>query len=143
MHHAADMIRTNPATTVLAPDLLAECIAACAACAQSNVACADACLGEADPSALARCIRLNLDCGDVCTATERVLSRQQQPDVELLRKQLEACLRACVVCAEECEEHQSTHEHCRVCAEACRQTEEVCQRTLQGMPTAPAAQPRH
>jgi hypothetical protein len=44
--------------------------------------CADACLGEEKVEMLRRCIRLNLDCADVCNATGRMLSRQQEPDLE-------------------------------------------------------------
>ena len=33
---------------------------------------------------------------------------------------------ACRLCAQECDDHASRHEHCRVCAEACRACERAC-----------------
>ena len=75
---------------------------------------------------LARCIRLNLDCADACAATGRIVARQTEPELALVRAALEACAAACRACAEECERHAAHHEHCRVCAEECRRCEEAC-----------------
>jgi hypothetical protein len=126
MHSIEQMTKTNPQPPAFEVDQLTRCIEACFDCAQSCTACADACLGESDPRMLARCIRLNLDCADVCTTTGKMLSRQQHPDLELLRQQLAICALACRVCAEECERHASAHEHCRVCMESCRRCEAAC-----------------
>lgn len=130
MQQTSEMLNANPSRAVIEVDLLAQCIEACTACSQMNLACADACLGEPEPQALSRCIRLNLDCADVCTVTGRVVSRQHKPETYLLRKQLEACVFACQICASECELHQREHEHCRMCAEQCRRTERTCQQML-------------
>lgn len=46
---------------------------------------------------------------------------------------LEACAQACKLCRDECEQHASHHEHCRVCAEACRCCEEACNSVLSGL----------
>lgn len=126
----SEMISASPNSAVMPIDRLAECIEACIACAQVNLACADACLGEPDPHTLTRCVRLNLDCADICTVTGRVVSRQHKPELYLLRKQLESCVFACQICASECELHQREHEHCRMCAEQCRRTERSCQQML-------------
>jgi len=109
---------------------LAECIAACLECAQACVACADACLAEKQVMDLRRCIRLNQDCADICEVTARVLSRLSEPDVGILRSQLEACALGCATCGAECHRHGNHHEHCKVCSEVCRRCEEVCRRML-------------
>jgi hypothetical protein len=123
--HTSQMIETNPAQAVLAAPQLSACIEACFDCAQACAACADACLGEQDIAMLRRCIRLNQDCADICIATGRILSRQQQPDLRILGRQIHSCLLACELCAEECAKHH--HEHCRVCADACRACAKACQ----------------
>lgn len=135
--HTAKMIQTNPSAVAFDAQRLASCIEACFDCAQACVACADACLGEAQLDLLRRCIRLNLDCRDICTATGSVLSRQQQPELELLSRQLEACVLICAACAQECEKHAAMHEHCRVCAEACRACERACEQALATTRTQP------
>lgn len=138
MHVIEQMTKTNPQAPAFDESALMHCIEECVACAQSCTACADACTGEADPKTLARCIRLNLDCADVCATTGRMLSRQQQPDTELIRQQVELCALACRICADECARHASMHEHCRVCMEACRRCESACKAL--GTSTAPRAQ---
>jgi hypothetical protein len=40
--------------------------------------------------------------------------------------QLHACVVACQACADECEQHGSQMDHCRICAEACRHCQERC-----------------
>ena len=137
--HTSKMIETNPAEAILAKDRLSACIEACFDCAQACAACADACLGEENIAMLMRCIRLNQDCGDICIATGTILSRQQQPDARLLRSQLDTCLLACQVCADECAKHASKHEHCRVCADACRTCATACQDAIGAFGPAPQA----
>ena len=128
--HVSEMLDTSPAKSVLPNDTLVKCIEACFDCAQSCIACADACLSEQSIDMLRRCIRLNQDCADICTATGRVLSRQQGAEPRLIRAQLEACLAACQVCGDECSTHANKHEHCRVCMEACRVCAKACQDIL-------------
>ena len=134
MNHVQSMLDTHPRGTQMDRSALVECIQACFDCAQTCTACADACLGEKEHlQHLVRCIRLNLDCADVCDTTGRVLSRQTEPNPDVLRAQLQACALACRACGEECERHARDMgmEHCRVCAESCRRCEEACNRLLQ------------
>jgi Domain of Unknown Function (DUF326) len=121
-----EMLRTHPSS---AADIetLARCVEEGFACAQSCTACADACLGEPDVADLTRCIRLNLDCADICETTGKIVSRQTEPQPELMRSMIETCVVACIRCGEECERHAEHHEHCRVCAEACRRCAQACQ----------------
>ena len=130
MPHAHDMLMAHPRRLRIDPAALAECIEACFDCAQMCMACADACLGEPDVQTLIHCIRLNLDCDDVCDLTGRLLSRQTEPDWNVLRAQLQACVAACRACAIECERHAAHHEHCQLCARACRRCEAACARVL-------------
>lgn len=131
MHHTVtEMLRTTPKGPFIPGDALPNCIDACFDCAQTCGACADACVGEDMVKMLAKCIRLNLDCGNICESTGHLLSRQQQPDLELLRGAIELCALACRKCAEECERHADKHEHCRICAAACRNCMQACQQLL-------------
>jgi hypothetical protein len=125
MHHVTKMLETHPQST--ANEALARCIEHCLACAFACTSCADACLAEEHVQELVRCIQLDLACADVCEATGRVLTRQTSSERRLARSILEACARACRMCAEECERHADHHEHCRVCAEACRRCEQACE----------------
>ena len=133
-----EMLQTHPnPASVFDLNALAECIDACFGCENSCTSCADACLGEGEHTAhLVHCIRLNLDCADVCAATGRVLSRLTQPDQNLMRAQLQACLAACQACGAECERHVRDMDmrHCAVCAQSCRRCEEACQALLSAMP---------
>jgi len=136
MQNLEQMISNTPNRPKSEAKGLAACVEACVACELACTACADACLGEAMVAELRRCIRLNLDCADLCAATARIVSRSFEPDLELLRTQLEVCARACATCGAECNRHAGKHEHCRVCAEFCRQCEEQCRRTIDALPRA-------
>lgn len=114
-------------------DALTECIAACFDCAQVCTSCADACLAEDMVADLRTCIRTDLDCADICTTTGRVLSRAAGLDVVLVRSLLEACRTACRACGDDCAEHASMHDHCRVCADACRRCEQACSALLDSL----------
>ena len=131
MTHAQQMLQTHPSAEGVGASALVECIEACFDCAQRCTACADACLGEDDPKSLSRCIRLNLDCADVCAATGSILSRRTAFEPEMARAALQACAQTCRLCGEECEQHASHHEHCKICAEACRRCEQACEALLQ------------
>ena len=120
-----EMLKTHPRRLLLDEQSVRPFLEMVTECAQTCTACADACLGEQDVQSLVRCIRLNLDCADICTATARLFSRQTESDPVVLRAQLEACQAACRACAEECERHASHHEHCLVCGESCRDTEQL------------------
>ncbi|MEW6421212.1 MAG: four-helix bundle copper-binding protein [Deinococcota bacterium] len=128
------MLHTHPDPAIgLDLNALAECIDACFECEQVCTACADACLGEREHlTHLIHCIRLNLDCADVCGAAGRVLSRLTQPDRNVLRAQLQACVAACKACGDECEQHGRgmNMQHCAACAQSCRRCEQACQNLL-------------
>lgn len=124
------MLRTHPQPMNPDTDVLTRAVDAAFECAQVCTSCADACLAEGMVAELRYCIRLNLDCADICNTTGRVLSRQTEPDMSLLRAQLEACVWACKSCGDECEKHAQMHEHCRVCSQSCRRCEEACNQLL-------------
>jgi hypothetical protein len=124
--HPGDLARVDRA-------LLAACIQACATCAQVCTSCADACLADETVAHLRGCIRTDLDCADWCEATARILARQTETDLGLLRAALEACATACRICGEECGQHADMHEHCRISAEACRACEEACNQLLNSL----------
>ena len=129
--HMRQMLETHPRPSQSGDQAaLLACIEACFDCAQTCTSCADACLGEDMVQLLVRCIRLNLDCADVCDTTGRILARQTEMDLQLVRAQLQACAEACRVCGEECARHADMHRHCAVCAESCRRCEQACNRLL-------------
>jgi Domain of Unknown Function (DUF326) len=128
-----DIIERHPRPVILNRDLLFRCIDDCFDCSATCTACADACLGEPDVLDLTRCIRLNLDCAGICDSVGRVLSRQTEMDLSVVRAALEACIVVCGECAEECERHAAHHDHCRVCAEVCRRCEQSCRDLLASM----------
>ena len=133
-----EMISTHADSLAIDQSALTECIEACFECAQACTACADACLAEDMVADLRHCIRTDLDCADICETTGKVLSRQTQPNLELIRAQVRACRTACRTCGEECRSHADMHEHCRVCGEACRNCEEACDRLLSALEDATA-----
>lgn len=133
MSNARAMLDSSPGTTPVDAGLVVRCIDACFECEQTCTACADACVGEKNQLEMVRCIRLDLACADVCAATGRILSRELSGDPGMGPTILEACVKACGICAEECERHAGDMEHCRVCAEACRRCEEACKELLEGL----------
>jgi hypothetical protein len=131
MANAAAMIKTYPKSVNVDQGLLAAAIEEALSCFQTCTACADACLSEDMVADLTKCIRTNLDCATTCAATVEVLSRHTGYDANITRGQLEACIAACKACGDECSQHASMHEHCKVCADACRSCEQACQQLLQ------------
>lgn len=95
-------------------------------CALMCTSCADAC--SAEDLDMRQCIRTCSDCADICTATAHVAVRRTGQNIEMLRAQMEACVRACEICAAECEKHQ--HEHCELCATMCRECADDCRKAL-------------
>jgi hypothetical protein len=120
------VIASHPRPTSLDRDVLLRCIDECFDCAATCTSCADACLGEPDVTELVRCVRLCLDCADACDTTGRIVTRQTEPDLGVVRAGVEACATACRVCGDECERHAAHHEHCRISAEVCRRCERAC-----------------
>jgi hypothetical protein len=128
-----EMLQSSPLTPIAETHALAECVRLCGLCAVSCGACADACLAEEMVESLRRCIRLNLDCADICDATQRVLARQLQPDLDVLRRQIDLCAAICKSCGDECQHHANMHEHCRICMQACRDCQAACENLLAAM----------
>ncbi|MDQ3946448.1 MAG: four-helix bundle copper-binding protein [Actinomycetota bacterium] len=141
MTYTAQMLDTYPAQINMDTKHLAEAIDRLIACSQACTACADACLSEG-PEALprlTRCIRDNLDCADICDTTARVLSRHTGYDANLTRAQVQAAVQALKTCGDSCAEHRDAHEHCRVCEQACRDTEQVVNAVLPQLQPSGAA----
>lgn len=130
MSETKDVVRAHTSRYAVKDDHLVAVIDVASACAQVCMMCADACIAEEMVADLRRCIRLDLDCADVCSVTARMLSRQTEPNVALMRAQLEVCVQACRLCGDECASHAEMHEHCRLCSESCRRCEEACIRLL-------------
>jgi hypothetical protein len=129
------VLSSHPRAGDIAP--LARAIQANLACAAACAACADACLTEPDVANLVDCIRRDLDCVDLCTATARVLTRNVSGPGDVARALLEACVLACVECADVCEKHGGHGmEHCAACARACRECEAACRAVLSEMTVA-------
>lgn len=95
-------------------------------CSLFCTSCADACLAE--DMDMQQCVRVCSDCADVCAATARLAVRRSGQDIGMLRAQLEICIRACELCAGECEGHD--HEHCKLCAQMCRECAGDCRDVL-------------
>jgi hypothetical protein len=125
-----DVINTHPQPTSIDRDALLRCIEDCLDCSASCTSCADADLAESDVREMVRCIRLCLDCADACDATARIVTRQTEPDLRVLRGMVEACAVACLASGDECERHAAHHEHCRICTEVCRRCEQSCKDLL-------------
>jgi hypothetical protein len=134
MTDARQMLDAAPAKSPLAADDLAAAIDACLNCLQTCVACADADLFEDDVAAMAVCIALCQTCADLCDTTARVLSRPSQWDSLVVRPLLEACVRSCTTCGEECARHAQHHRHCAICADACRACVQACGKLLSSGP---------
>jgi hypothetical protein len=121
-----EVIDHHPREIALDRELLLRCIDDCFDCAATCTSCADADLGEPDVREMVRCIRLCLDCADLCTAVGKIVTRQTEIDLGVVRAAVDACAVACRACADECERHAAHHEHCRICAAVCRRCEQSC-----------------
>jgi hypothetical protein len=130
MAHAREMLDTHPTGPGFPAGDLAAAIEACFDCAQTCTACADASLGEPDVAEMRRSITSCLNCSDLCTAVGNVLSRQTDYDHLITQRALEACVRACIDCAAECDKHAAHHKHCAICAEVCRACAAACTKLL-------------
>ncbi|GAA5050005.1 hypothetical protein HNP84_004162 [Thermocatellispora tengchongensis] len=143
MTYAQQMLDAYPAEINLDRGRLASVIDALSTCAQACTACADACLSERaeELPSLTRCIRDNLDCAEICATTGAVLSRHTGYDARLTVAQVEAAIQATRTCGDSCAEHADRHEHCRVCAQACRETENALKQLLPELQPAGATGP--
>jgi hypothetical protein len=95
-------------------------------CSNMCTSCADAC--SAESMDMRQCIRVCSDCADICDATAKISVRRTGRNAEMLRAMLETCVRACELCASECERH--SHDHCRLCAEMCHECAGDCRTAL-------------
>ena len=128
-----EILATHPKPNSLDREAVVRCIEECLNCTATCTSCADACLAEEDVKEQLRCIRLCLDCADVCTTTARVVIRQTETDLGVVRATVEACASACRASGAECERHAAHHEHCRICTGACRDCEQACESLLATM----------
>jgi len=125
------MLDAAPGPIPLGAEGVAAAIDACLNAMQTCTSCADSSLGEKDIAELRRCIALELECADVCGVTARTLSRPLQSDHYVVHRLLQACVRVCASCAEECARHAEHHRHCAICAKACRACERACAELLE------------
>lgn len=130
MTNTREMLEASPGGVPLGVDEVAGAIDACLNCLQACTSCADADLAETDVDELRVCIALCLNCADVCDLTARLLSRPAQSDHVVVHRVLQACVRECALCAEECARHAQHHRHCAICAKACRACEAACRALL-------------
>jgi Domain of Unknown Function (DUF326) len=131
MTDTREMLDASPTGVPLGVGDVAAAIDACLNCAQSCTSCAAADVAEPDVAEMRACISLCLDCADVCELVARILSRPAQSDDVVLHRLLQACLRQCTLCAEECARHARHHRHCAICAKACRACELACRALLE------------
>jgi hypothetical protein len=130
MHNIKDMFDKHPNRSGFNIQSLEECFRACFNCADYCTICADAALEDDHNDGLKRCVRLTLDCADVCEATGKLLLRATSGEWDVISYQLEACEKACTVCAEECYEQAEMHPYCRLTAEMCKTCSSRCKDML-------------
>jgi hypothetical protein len=130
-----EMVATHPDVRGSVNRALIAAIDAAYSCAQTCTSCADACMAERMVTDLRQCIRFNLDCADVCLATATLANRRTGSNEDVIRKMLDACATACLMCGAECQKHAGMHEHCRVCAESCQRCEAACRAALASIQT--------
>jgi hypothetical protein len=114
-----DMLEASPVGVPADVDTVAAAIDACLECLQSCTACADEDLAEPDIDELRTCIARCLNCAEVCDVTARLLSRPAHWDLPVIRHLLQACVRVCTICSEECARHAHHHRHCAICQRVC------------------------
>jgi hypothetical protein len=130
MTDTREMLDASPSGVPLGVAEVAAAIDACLNCVQSCTSCADADLVEPDVAEMRACIALCRDCADVCDLVARILSRPAQSDDVVVHRLLQACVRECAICTEECARHAEHHRHCATCATACRACEVACKALL-------------
>ena len=130
MSYARQMLSAYPDQSRIDAGVLAGAIDALSDCIQACTADVDADLAESDLADMVKCIRLCLHCTDVCAATLGVVSRPTEYDANVTRPLVEACVAICKSCGDECERHAEMHAHCRLCGDACRRCEQACQKLL-------------
>ena len=124
------IMRNHPQTVGLDTRVLEQGVTACLDCAATLRSCADISLTRADVASRRYLVRSLMDGADVCQATARLLLRQTAPGLQPLKKQLEACLRACQVCDAESQRYARRPGPERLSSEACSACVESCKRLL-------------
>ena len=131
MTDTREMLDASSVAVPLGADEVAAAIDACLNCVQACTACADSDLAEDDVEEMRRCIALDQNCADVCGVTARLLSRPAHSDDFVVHRMLQTCVRVCTACAEECHEHAQHHRHCAVCEKACLACVYACNKLLE------------
>lgn len=131
MTETEDMLAASPTGVPLGLAEVAATIDACLKCVQSCTSCNDADLAEEEVADMRSCIALCLTCADVCDVTARVLSRPAHWDLFVVHRLLQACVRTCTSCAEECARHAAHHRHCAICEHVCRACVQACSALLE------------
>jgi Domain of Unknown Function (DUF326) len=126
MTDTKQLIDTVPGGVALGAEAVAAAVDACLSCLQSCTTCANADLAEDDVADMRVCIARCLTCADVCDTTARVLSRPAYSEPAVIHPLLQACIRTCTACAEECARHAAHHVHCALCEQVCRACIESC-----------------
>lgn len=134
MTDTREMLETFPTPIPLDLDQLAAAIDACLNCLQACTSCADADLGEDDVEDLRLCVALDQNCADVCDVTARLLSRPGHWNASVTHQALQACVRICSDCADECARHAAHHRHCAICERVCRVCVQACNALLDAEP---------
>jgi hypothetical protein len=130
MTDTQEMLNASPTAPPLGVAEVAAAIDACLNCVQACTSCADADLAEEGVDQMRTCIALDANCADVCDVTARVLSRPVHWDRFVVHRLLQACVRTCTTCAEECARHADHHRHCAICAKACLACVQACSALL-------------
>jgi uncharacterized membrane protein len=131
MTDTRDMLDASPGSVPLGAEEVAAAIDACLNCLQSCVSCANSDLFEDDVEEMRRCVALDENCADICDVTARILSRPRESDDFVVHRLLQACVRVCTACAEECHKHAHHMRHCAVCEKACLACVYACNKLLE------------
>lgn len=130
MSQRQHIIRNHPQTIGVDTRILEQCVTACLDCAATCRSCADICVAGDQVTQRRYLTRTLMDCADVCTATAKILLRQTEPNLSLVRRQLEACEWTVRVCEAECTKWAGKPGPYRVCSEACSQCKQLCAKFL-------------
>lgn len=131
MTETREILEASPTPLALDVADLAAAIDASLTCFQTCTSCADEDLAEEDVAEMRTCIALCQTCSDVCAVTVRVLSRPAHSNHVVTHRLLQACVRACTDCAEECARHAEHHRHCAICEKTCRACVRACSALLE------------
>jgi hypothetical protein len=123
MTSTAEVLKTITVASAVDLEKLSAAIEALSDVERTTTACAAA-MTDGGPE-MATATRADLDCVDMCHATRQVLTRASA-HADILRGLLEATVAACERSAQECGQHASHHDHCRLCSEGTRTAAAAC-----------------